>query len=434
MLKIVFLSIFILTQLFSSDIDNRIKDKKSILNKSINTKNRTQLQIQQLAKQIDEQNDELKKLEKEINLVTKDIKEHQELLEKSKDELIQLTIKSEILQNQKKDYEEELINSIIEDYSSSIAIKLANKNSLDELIDSEIYDILSNEAKDKMLKIDSQYLQITENKLDNQRKIKKLYTYIEKRQKKKKVLNYLLSKHSDSLASIEDKHKAYQKELKDIIKKQNSLTSLLSELNILKREELKEEKRKKEELLALKRKREKEKELKTKTDTQNNTKVEKTQESVQNDYAEDIDLDVRILGSSTKGVKISRYRGDKTIAPLKSYTIVKKFGKYFDPVYKIKLFNESILLKTNEPNAKVYAILDGKVVYSKKDSGMLENVVIVQHRNGLHTIYSHLDQISPTLKVGKWIKKGYVVGRVDETLTFQATKNNSHINPEELFN
>lgn len=102
MLKILFLSIFLLTQIFSSEIDNKIQDKKNILNKSINTKNRTELQIQLLAKQIDSQNNELKKLEQEINLVTKDIKEHQELLEKSKDELNQLSIKSEILQNQKK--------------------------------------------------------------------------------------------------------------------------------------------------------------------------------------------------------------------------------------------------------------------------------------------------------------------------------------------
>ncbi len=64
---------------------------------------------------------------------------------------------------------------------------------------------------------------------------------------------------------------------------------------------------------------------------------------------------------------------------------------------------------------------------------MLENVVIVQHSNGLHTIYSHLDEIAPTLKVGKWIKKGYVIGRVSDTLNFQATKNSYHVNPKDLF-
>ncbi len=46
-----------------------------------------------------------------------------------------------------------------------------------------------------------------------------------------------------------------------------------------------------------------------------------------------------------------------------------------------------------------------KLYMLKKDAGMLENVVIIQHKNGLHTIYSHLDKISPSLKVGRWIKK-----------------------------
>ncbi|WP_428024950.1 murein hydrolase activator EnvC family protein [Arcobacter sp.] len=432
--KLLYLFLFIAIIVQAASIDEKIKNNESILNKNKNVKNKTEQQIQSLAEQIRDQNEELKKLESEINLVTKDIDQHKELLEGSKKNLTTLSIKAEILQNQKKDYEEELINTIIEDYSSAVAMRLANKDSIEELTDNEIYEILANEAKDKMLKIDNQYMQITQNKIDNEREIKKLNVYIEKREKKKKILNYLLNKHSESLASIENKHKLYQEELKNIIKKQNSLTTLLSNLNILKEKELEEEeKKKRNRLIALKRQREKEKELKAASKAKSSNEIEKTQESVQKDYAEDIDLDVRILGSSTKGVKISRYRGEKSIAPLKSYSIVKKFGKYYDPVYKIKLFNESILLKTNESDAKVFAVLDGKVVYSKQDSGMLENVVIIQHKNGLHTIYSHLDQISPTLKVGKWIKKGYVVGRVDETLTFQAIINNAYINPEELF-
>jgi murein DD-endopeptidase MepM/ murein hydrolase activator NlpD len=150
-------------------------------------------------------------------------------------------------------------------------------------------------------------------------------------------------------------------------------------------------------------------------------------------YAKDIDVDVRMIGSSTSGIKIVKYRGRKTIAPLDSFKVVKNFGKYYDPVYKIQLFNESIVLKTTKPQAKVKAIFNGKIVYAKKDAGMLENVVIVQHKNGLHTIYSHLDKISPSLKVGRWIKKGYVVGRVNDTLTFQATKNEKHVNPKDLF-
>ncbi|ADG93057.1 Peptidase M23 [Arcobacter nitrofigilis DSM 7299] len=431
--RLLFLTLFITVILQASSIDDKIQNNKTILSRNKNVKDRTEQKIQSLATQIEDQNEELKKLEKEINLVTKDINEHKEMLKDSRKNLDELSIKGKILQNQKKDYEEELINTIIEDYSSAVAMKLANKDSLQELTQSEIYEILSSEAKDNMLKIDNQYMKITQNKTDNEREIRKLNVYIEKREKKKKILNYLLNKHSDSLASIQKKHKLYQNELKTIIKKQNSLTNLLSTLDILKEKELKkeEEARKREQLLALKKKREQAREEEDKKNRSNN--VQKTQESVQKDNAEEIDLDVRILGSSTKGVKIGKYRGSKTIAPLKSYSVLKKFGKYYDPVYKIKLFNESVLLKTNEPDAKVFSVLDGKVVYSKQNSGMLENLVIIQHKNGLYTIYSHLDQISPTLKVGKWIKKGYVVGRVDETLTFEAIVNNKYIDPEDIF-
>lgn len=411
------------TSLYSNSIDKKIESNKSILNKNSQIKKETTLQIQQLASQIEEQNRELKKLEKEIELVTKDIDEHEDLLKESIEALKNLSVKSDILQTQKKNYEEELVDSIIEDYSSSIALKLANKNSVEELIDSEVYDILSSEAKDKIRKIDSDYINVTQTKLKNQRDIKKLNTYIKKRQKKKKVLSYLLSKHSTSLASIEDKHQKYQEELKNLIKKQNSLTSLLSELNILKQQEVeKKELEDRKKLLALKKQREQEKKSEIKTSN-----------DVQESYTKDIDLDVRILGSSTKGVKISRYRGSKTRPPLRDYTIEKKFGKYYDPVYKIQLFNESLMLRSKEENAKVYNVMYGKVVYAKENAGILDNVVIVQHKNGLHTIYSHLDQISPTLKVGKWIEEGYVVGRVNDVLSFQATKNNMHINPEDLF-
>jgi murein DD-endopeptidase MepM/ murein hydrolase activator NlpD len=74
----------------------------------------------------------------------------------------------------------------------------------------------------------------------------------------------------------------------------------------------------------------------------------------------------------------------------------------------------------------------GKVVYAKENAGVLGNVVIIKHKGNLHTIYSHLDRISPTIKKGKWIKKGYVVGRIKEQLNFQVTRDNNYINPLEL--
>lgn len=45
-------------------------------------------------------------------------------------------------------------------------------------------------------------------------------------------------------------------------------------------------------------------------------------------------------------------------------------------------------------------VLNGKVVYAK-NAGMLANVVI-QHEGVLIQFYSHLDEISPTLKI--WVR------------------------------
>jgi murein DD-endopeptidase MepM/ murein hydrolase activator NlpD len=148
---------------------------------------------------------------------------------------------------------------------------------------------------------------------------------------------------------------------------------------------------------------------------------------------DEIDLKVRNLGDSSKAIQVSKYKGLHLGKPLKSYTITKKFGKYYDPVYKIKLFNESISLKSKTKNAKVYATQKGKVVYAKQNAGALGNVVILKHKNNVHTIYSQLSQIPKTIKVGKWVSKGYTVGRVEDTLVFQVTKSNKYLDPAKLF-
>ncbi|RXJ88130.1 murein hydrolase activator EnvC [Arcobacter sp. CECT 8985] len=415
----------------SKTIAKKIEAKKSILDKSKSKKMRTNLKIKILARQIKLQNTELKNLETQIVKVNTDINKHQDLLEDSRKNLNDLKEKSKSLMKKKKTNEEQIVDTIIENFSSSIGIKLADESSPKELIDTEIYRLLSEHSKDQILKLNNNYEQVTLNKQENEKEINKISHYIQERVKKKEELHKLIKHHSKSLKSLEVKHRIYQKELKSVIEKQQELASLLEKLNILKSQEIKKERlarlKRKKRLLALKKKREEKRQREKGKNTQ------QTQAEVEKRFAQDIDLDVRMLGSSTRGVKISRYRGKKTISPLKSFKVVKKFGKYYDPVYKIKLFNESIILKTKIPKAKVYSIFNGKIVYAKKNAGMLDNVVIVQHSNGLHTIYSHLDEIAPTLKVGKWIKKGYVIGRVNDTLNFQATKNSYHINPKDLF-
>lgn len=441
MTKHIFLLLFISNLVFSNTIDKKIQQNKEILSSNVEKKEFTSQKIKEFAEKIEEQNSNIMNIEKEIKQINDDIEQHQKLLDESKSKLDELSSKSSQLIKEKVSNEEQIVDTIIEEFSISMALKLASENSLQELIDNEIYTLLSQNSKEKVTKLNSSYTAISTNTKTNQKEVEKIASYIENRQKTKEKLTTLKEKHSSSLANLEQQHKSYQEELNKVIKQQDSLKSLLSELNILKEQEdnkkaaQEEEKRKKlQDLLAKKSASPKEEEVVEDVPQEDDKNSEITSADVRNQkFAKSLNLDVKKIGSSTDGVKIAKYAGEKTIAPLKSFKVIKNFGTYYDPIYKIKLFNESIVLKSDEPKAKVVCVLNGKVVYAKKNAGMLENVVIIQHENGVHTIYSHLDEISPTLVVGKWIKQGYVVGRIDESLMFQVTKDSSHIDPKELF-
>lgn len=415
MIKTLFTIFLSFSLLFASSIDKKIQQNQKILDNSNKNKENTTQKIKDLADKIESQNNNITKIEEDIEKVTKDIEQHQKLLETSQVKLSELQMKSEDLIREKNRSEEEMINTIVEEFSTSMALKLASIESIQELIDNEIFNLLSAYSKQKILKLNDTYNKVTENTKENQKEIGQLNIYIKERQKTKQTYTALKEKHAQSLINLEKEHKLYQQELKKVIEQQESLNKILSDLKIVKQQELK--------------KAQEEKASKEEKQLQDYSTV-----NVRNQkYAKDLNLDVKKIGSSTDGVQIVKYKGAKTIAPLKSFKVVKNFGTYYDPVYKIKLFNESIVLQSNESNAKVIAVLNGKVVYAKKNAGMLDNVVILQHEGGIHTIYSHLDNIAPNLKVGKWVQKGAVVGRVNSNLTFQVTKDSAHIDPRDLF-
>ena len=411
MIRLIYILFLIPIFIFASTIDKKIAQNQKSLDSSKKNKDNTTVKIKEIADKIEASNTNLSKLEEDIIKINEDIEQHQKLLESSQSKLNDLQAKSSDLIKEKNSSEEEIINTIVEQFSTSLALQLASKESLQELIDNEMFNLLSTNAKQKVLKLNENYNRLTENTKANQQEINKLNSYIKDRLKTKENYKALQIKHTKSLENLEKEHKLYQAELKKVIEQQESLSKILSDLKIVKQQELKKAQEEKED----------------------NQQAQTT--NVRNQkYAKDLNLDVKKVGSSTDGVQIVKYKGAKTIAPLKSFKIVKNFGTYYDPVYKIKLFNESVVLQSNEKGSKVVAVLNGKVVYAKKNAGMLENVVIIQHEGGIHTVYSHLDDIAPTLVVGKWVQKGSVVGRVDENLTFQVTKDSSHIDPKDLFN
>jgi hypothetical protein len=64
-----------------------------------------------------------------------------------------------------------------------------------------------------------------------------------------------------------------------------------------------------------------------------------------------------------------------------------------------------IPLRTGEP---IYATFEGKVRYSKYNTGGYGNLVIVRHKNGLETWYAHLSRSN--VAVNDYVKAGQVIG------------------------
>lgn len=458
MVKFIYVFILIISiNLYGNvkNIEKKIDSNKKILIKKKQQNKYTKQKIQRLADAINVEDKILNDIQYNLNKVSNNIFLNKLKLSRAKREIIRLSKETKKLKKYTTNIEEKIVNSIIEKYSITLGKDLINKQSLDGIIQKEKYDLILDNTKDTIIKSNLQYFKLTNDKARNDKKRSNLEQYIANQEQEKKRYTKLKVKQRKSLESLKFKHNIYQRELKAIINKQEKISDLLGKLNILKTKKLKAEKLAKikekkrlarikaEKLKKLKLEKEliakknKSKQIKMKSSNKIITKSDKSSKSIKmvskKELQKDIDLTVRNIGSTTKGIKTSTYKGKKTIAPLKSYKIIKKFGKFYDPVYKIKLFNESISLKSKKPNAKVYSVLKGKVVYAKHDAGELGNVVIVKHNNGLHTIYSQLSDIPKTLRVGQWIKKGYVVGRVKDVLVFQATRNNKYLNPEKLF-
>ena len=445
-----------MTLLHGSTTTKKIKKSKQELSSTQKEKKQASRQLDKIAKDIKKTEKEISYLEKKIDELSKNQVEKEEEFKRLKEELEHST-EEYLSTNQELEYKrKQFISLLSEQFSIVFAMEQAHEPTRDSIISQEVYraykkentkmlEMLKKEIRSlKKHKEDKLYKRNrTKNKIN--RIIKKREEYAQKKLEKKKLLT--------KLARDEEKYNA---KLTKILDKQNSLRSTLANLNILQKKEVeaakkraaarkeamrleKERQRKirKEKALArAKAKKAKEAVKLAKTAEAKKAariavkKAQKESEKVAKKAARQSER-VRNVNSSYRKSKVYSYRGGKTISPISGAKLIKKFGTYVDPIYKIKIFNESITLQAPSSNAKVQNVLNGKVVFAGKSS-MLGQVVVVAHSGKMHTVYAGLSQIAPNIKTGRKIKKGYVIGRVKQKLMFQATKNSKHINPLKL--
>lgn len=444
------LSIFLLFYFFlelnaQTDIHKKISQNQIALENKKKKEAQINTKLQELGEAINKQESESKELEKIILLSEKNIIKNQKEYENKQELIKSLSNNQDSLFKTRKKIEAEIANLVLKDISFVILLNDLQPESIQDLITEESFKSLSDATKSHLKELSTKQSQTIETLQNLQNEISALKKFIDEENKKRKELKNLQEKQTILIANYQKEITKYNNELQKIIKERDIVQNILVDLNILKSQE--EEKQKKRELLAkeAEKKRQEEERLakiKKKEETQianttNKDKIATETKSIQKPSLKEPikssdGFDVRQIANSYHDISTTKYKGAKTIAPLDNFSIEKRFGPYFDPVYKMKVFNESVTL-IPKGDDKVKSVLDGKVVFAK-DTPILKRVVIIEHKNNMHTIYAQLDKIAPTIKPGRTVKKGYTVGRVDNALKFEVTLKDKHIDPLELIN
>ena len=363
--------------------------------------------ISEIGSAINAKNQEIIKLDSQIENLQKDISQNKDKYSTQEKSLQENKKRQEELR-QKRDMIEEEIVSLLSQSMAFYALS-GEVDSKEDVLSREIYTILINLAKQRIKSLNQTRDTLASEIINVSKNITQIQNSIQEQTKKRDTLEGIKAKQKQIIASMQEDLKVYNQKLQDINTERKNLDSILANLKITQEQNHKkiQEKIQKEE--------------------QAQASTPKPKRTIQ------ASKDIKIASSAYKDISTASYRGSKTIPPLapNTFRIEQKFGPTFDPVYKMKFFYENIILVPKNRNADVKNVLDGKVVFAKENP-VIKKVVIIEHKDSLYTVYAYMDRISDTIKPGVFVKKGYTIGKVNEKLSFEVTQKDKHIDPLQL--
>ncbi len=392
---------------------NKTQSTKQNLKTKAEQEKRLNKKLDELAKSILSGEENVKTTAEQISALSVQVKELESSAKAADASLNTLIAQNKDLVAEQKRIEASLLAIISKRFAYDLIVPKNYIESEESIISAEILNSLTKDSQNEVNKIAKDYSKTINSIKSQTDKIGAIKLDLAEFRSKQDKLIALQTKQKKDLAQLKSDKDSYEKELSAIQADQEELRKTLEKLAIIAKNE-EEEKARAQQKAKL------EEAKKAKNNEKSASQSQKTAKN-----------DVRQVGSSYQMSQVKRYTGAKTIAPLEKFTLKQAFGDYTDPIYKIKIFNESVVLRSALSDAVVKNVLDGKVVFAKETS-LLQKVVIVENKDGIHTIYAHLSKIAPTIKVGSRLKKGYVIGRVERDLTFEVTQKNYHINPMEL--
>ena len=377
---LVFLAIFLY-----GNINQKITTTKKTLIQTKAKISNMNSELDSIVKKINNAQQYLNNITKRIQTLNQQIITLQNSLKNKNKYLQELNLKKAQLLAKKRKLENEVIDFVSNNYY------IQNKNiaSEQDLINEEILKVVAQQSAKKMENISIIYNDINQQIVNITKIILDIKNAKTKLEQRKLELAKLQKKQKQYIIALNNIKAKYKARLQKIIAEQRKLQQRLSKLNIIKYKQ-------------------------TRTTNQNLAKIDQVR--------------IKKYGNVYMKSRTIRYRGKKTIPPLRG-KIVKRFGSYIDPIYHIKLYNESITIKT-KPNTKVRAIFDGTVVFvGNTNDGKM---IVIKHKNQLHSIYAKLSRISPFIKKGYRVKRGEVIAKVNNELEFETTYKTSPINPLEV--
>ena len=455
----------------NKDIQNTQKQKQDIdrekqnLNLKLNTLGQNIISNVNQVKQLDS---EIKNLAKNIESNKDQNKKQEERLKAMQDKLVELNLKRE-----KKS--EELSMLILRYMTFSRVLDDEMAMDMNDVMSRESFKVLKQQTTLNINEIEKQKKKITSDMDSIAKSISEINKMINTQETRAKNLQDMIERQNSLVENMRSEVKVYNQRLRDIDNQRKEMDKLLSALNISKKNKQDEIRRQKEQERLAKQQAERleklekerlakleeekkraqaQKEAAQKKAMQEAEKIAKTDSKKAQEFLGkqnktiEQEYNARISASEAKSAisdfenlrrvdsvyqkpETARYTGKRTLSPLDSYIIDQAFGDYIDPAYKIKIFNNGVVLKSKKSDAQVYSIMDGKVIYAQEMPG-LKKVVVIEHANSMHSIYSMLDKIAPTLKPGFVVKQGYVIGRIADKLNLEIVQAGKHINPTEV--
>lgn len=393
-------------------IDKDIKKTQSQIAQKGKEYNKLSSSIDEAAKDIIEEQNKIKSLDAQIVNLEADVAklgvEHQQKTV----EVGGIEEQKKKLENEKAELEKKLIAILAKDLSASLVLEGTQPSGEEDIVKAQLSKTLTKAVSGYVTKLKAEYMVRQRMIAELETKIKHIKNSMSALEQKKLKLAQTKEERVRTIAKIQRQAENYKARLEKLAKEQQQARATLEQLNILKRQRLAEA---------------------AKAKPKPTPKTATAQKQPSDINIDDVQLndDVKMMGSSYQATKSARYTGRKVPGPLESFRVVKQFGPYTDPIYKIRIHNDSVTLRSNSQDVMVKNIMDGKVVFAKSVAA-LGNVVIVQHDGNLHSIYAHLTKIAPTVQAGKRIEQGAVVGRVDRELTFEITKEDVPINPMDV--